>query len=74
MRRAILLLACALACSAGAQNRKPKPIKVGKPAPNFTLINQLGKKVQLAAFKKKTPKRGPRWVLIAFYPKAGTRG
>jgi len=75
MRLSILLsLLCALAIPAAAQEPKPKPIKIGKPAPDFKLKNQLGKQVQLAAFKKKTKKRGARWVLMAFYPKAGTPG
>lgn len=69
----LAMLLCLLACPlAAAEDQKKKPpITVGKPAPNFKLPNQLGKPVELAAFKKG---KAPRWVLLAFYPKSGTPG
>jgi thioredoxin-dependent peroxiredoxin len=44
------------------------PLKVGDPAPDFTLADQDGKAVTLAAALE----RGP--VILAFYPKAFTPG
>jgi thioredoxin-dependent peroxiredoxin len=42
-------------------------LKPGDPAPNFSLEDQNGKKVNLANFKG-------RKLLLYFYPKAGTSG
>jgi len=56
----------ALSVSAGAQ--APAPLKVGDPAPDFTLIGSDGKTYSLADY------RGKKAVVIAWFPKAFTQG
>ncbi len=46
-------LAFAGARPASAQDSKPKPAEVGKPAPDFTLTDTSGKEVKLSSFKDK---------------------
>jgi len=41
-------------------------LKVGDPAPDFTLPSQTGKPVALSSFK------GKKWVVVYFYPKDNT--
>lgn len=43
------------------------PLEVGKPAPEFKLMNQEGKPVKLKDFRGK-------WVVLYFYPKDFTSG
>jgi peroxiredoxin Q/BCP len=43
------------------------PLEIGRKAPDFTLLDQDGKKVKLSDFKGKT-------VVVFFYPKAMTPG
>ena len=69
-----LLLAAltAAACSASAQ-QAPAPnrtatLKVGDPAPDFTLVDQSRKKVTLSEF------HGKQNVVLAFYVLAFTGG
>ena len=57
---------CALTVSAAAQS--PAAIKVGDPAPDFTLTGSDGKTYSLADFRGKKP------VVIAWFPKAFTAG
>ena len=48
-----------------AQDEK-KELKEGDKAPDFTLKNQEGKKVTQSKIKE--------WIVLAFYPMAGTPG
>ena len=48
-----------------AQDEK-KELKEGDKAPDFTLKNQEGRKVTRSKIKE--------WIVLAFYPKAGTPG
>jgi peroxiredoxin len=52
----------------GQQPGEPSPLKVGDPAPNFTLTSTSGAKITLADFKGKNP------VVLAFFPAAFTGG
>ena len=55
--------------NAGAQPAAPKThLKVGDPAPNFTLTDTQGQKVSLSDFK------GKKGVVLAFYVLAFTGG
>ena len=59
---AIILIACALAPFASAQGQmREKPVGVGETAPDFTLVDQNGRKHSLAA------ERGKRPVVLVFY-------
>ena len=60
------LVVAALAVSAAAQS--PTALKVGDPAPDFTLAGSDGKTYSLADY------RGKKAVVIAWFPKAFTRG
>lgn len=51
------------ACGGNAEN-----LKVGDPAPNFTLEDAFNNKYTLSDYKGKNP------VVVYFYPKAGTAG
>lgn len=84
MRRTVFLLslaACALAAAAlvapaspaalaapDEPPAAPAEVKVGAPAPDFTLKDQEGKDVALSSFK------GKRTIVVAFYPKAFSPG
>jgi thioredoxin-dependent peroxiredoxin len=48
-------------------HRMAVQLKVGDKAPDFELVDQTGKKVKLASFRK-------RRVMVYFYPKADTPG
>ncbi len=50
-------------CGGNAEN-----LKVGSPAPNFTLQDAFGNKYTLSDYKGKSP------VVVYFYPKAGSPG
>ena len=50
------------------QEHLPKPIKVGNPAPDFTLSAHDGKSYTLSQFRDK------KNVVLAFYPKDFTGG
>ena len=67
-----VLLAASLTSGVGAANKPsetpPPKIKVGDMAPDFTLIDQNGKKVSLHDF------RGKKNVALAFYIFAFTGG
>ena len=52
----------------GQQPGDPAPLKVGDPAPNFTLSSTAGAKVTLSDFRGKNP------VVLAFFPAAFTGG
>lgn len=54
--------------SVGQQPGEPTPLKVGDPAPNFTLSSTTGGKVTLSDLKGKNP------VVLAFFPAAFTGG
>ena len=63
------LVACGLlAGSAAAQSPAPVELKVGDPAPDFTLPATDGKTYSLSK-----ELRG-KWVVIAWFPKAFTAG
>lgn len=74
----LLLLPMALAISVSAQQPAPSPtpqpappkthLKVGQPAPEFTLTDTEGKEVKLSDFKNK------KNVVLAFYVLAFTGG
>ena len=73
LKRTILILAVCLASAAGvfAQAAPTPPathLKVGMPAPDFTLTNTAGKPVKLSDFK------GKKTVVLAFYVLAFTGG
>ena len=68
-----LLAAAALvfassAATLGQQAGNPAPLKVGDPAPNFTLSSTAGAKVTPSSFEGKNP------VVLAFFPAAFTGG
>lgn len=66
---ALAFVACALtAGSAAAQNPAPAELKVGDPAPDFTLQATDGKTYTLSK-----DLRG-RWVVLGWFPKAFTAG
>ena len=71
MRRLEMLLLCAAAVASAQQVTPPKThLKVGDPAPDFTVsarMNTTGKDIKLSDFKG-------RKVLVFFYPKADTPG
>ena len=48
--------------------QETEPIKVGDKAPDFKIKNHEGKELTLSEAWKK------QWVVLAFYPKAGTPG
>ena len=62
---AVLSLAAGLV--AGARAETPMPA-VGQPAPDFALLGSDGKAHSLRSYKGRQP------VVLAFYPKAFTRG
>lgn len=66
MKRFLGMILCALSLTAGAfgqemKKETPKPMAVGDVAPDFTLTDQNGKSVSLAAAKGKSP------VVLVFY-------
>ena len=67
MRNVVLFVACA--GLALAQQAPPKThLKIGDPAPDFTLPSTGGKPVKLSDF------RGTKNVVLAFFPAAFTGG
>ena len=67
----VLSLVCPLAIAKDEKGEEKKvTIKVGQPAPDFTLKDHSGKDVKLSDLWKKKKKN----VLIAFYPKDFTGG
>ena len=65
----LALIACGLlAGTAGAQSPAPSELKVGDPAPDFTLQATDGKTYTLSK-----DLRG-RWVVLGWFPKAFTAG
>lgn len=70
----LLLIVCILAATVitGLAQADPKPptstLKVGDPAPEFTLTDTTGKPVKLSDF------RGKKNVVLAFYVLAFTGG
>ena len=74
MSKSLRLLPLALAAlgmlvgSAGAQNAAPSELKVGDPAPDFTLQATDGQTYTLSK-----DLRG-KWVVLAWFPKAFTAG
>lgn len=66
--RLAILAASLMAGVAFGQTQETKPLKVGDPAPDFSLTNHEGKAVKLSEF------RGQKWVVVAFYPKSHTPG
>lgn len=56
------------AVGADAEKDKKKEIKVGAKAPDFKLKGSDGKTYKLSDFK------GKKGVVIAWYPRAATRG
>jgi peroxiredoxin Q/BCP len=66
-RFALIALALALAAP-GARAQAPAELKVGDVAPDFSLQASDGKTYKLADF------RGKRAVVLAWFPKAATRG
>ena len=68
MSKMFLVTALAVALTAGAAAQQPAAeLKVGDPAPAFTLPGTDGKTHSLADYKGKT-------VIVAWYPAAGTPG
>lgn len=66
---ALLLMIVPLAATHSQQPAPPKThLKVGQPAPDFTLRDTEGKEVKLADFK------GKKNVVLAFYVLAFTGG
>ena len=63
---ALALSSCAAMLA--QQPGDPAPLKVGDPAPNFTLSSTMGGKVTLSDFQGKNP------VVVAFFPAAFTGG
>ena len=65
-----VLWAAALAGGLAAQNAAPPKthLKVGDPAPDFTLMSTAGQPVKLSDF------RGKSAVVLAFFPAAFTGG
>jgi cytochrome oxidase Cu insertion factor (SCO1/SenC/PrrC family) len=64
MRRIVLLAALALSTAglaSAAETPRARPVAVGETAPDFTLQDQNGQKVGLAA------SRGQRPVVLVFY-------
>jgi len=66
-RRSLLWLACAFA-PAAAQTPPQTHLKLGDPAPDFTLPSIAGKPVTLSDYRGKQP------VVLAFFPAAFTGG
>ena len=65
----LMLVFCFVAAGSMAQQpATPSPLKVGDPAPDFTLTSHNGKQVKLSEFK------GKKNVVLAFYIKASTGG
>lgn len=65
----LALIACGLfAGSSGAQSAAPGELKVGDPAPDFTLSATDGKTYTLSK-----DLRG-RWLVLGWFPKAFTAG
>jgi len=67
-----LMLGLVFSVAASAQQAAPQPlvtnVKVGDPAPDFTLPDHTGKQVKLSDFK------GKKNVVLAFYVAAFTAG
>jgi len=65
-------VALVFSVAASAQQAAPQPlvsnVKVGDPAPDFTLSDHTGKQVKLSDFK------GKKNVVLAFYVAAFTAG
>jgi thioredoxin-dependent peroxiredoxin len=67
--RIVLMAACFTMAAAAAFAQSPAPeLKVGDPAPNFSLEASDGKTYTLSDFK------GDQVVVLAWFPKAFTRG
>jgi hypothetical protein len=66
-RRSLLWLACAFTPVA-AQAPPQTHLKLGDPAPDFTLPSTAGKPVSLSEYRGKQP------VVLAFFPAAFTGG
>lgn len=64
----LAILACGLAGPAAAQSATPVELKVGDPAPDFTLQATDGKTYTLSK-----DLRG-KWVVLGWFPKAFTAG
>jgi len=67
-----LVFSVAASAQQGAQQNAPAPlmsnVKIGDPAPDFTLPDHTGKQVKLSDFK------GKKNVVLAFYVLAFTAG
>lgn len=68
IRRSLFTLAAALPLLAQMPTPPKTHLKVGDPAPDFTLPSTAGKPVTLSSFK------GQKNVVLAFYPAAFTGG
>jgi peroxiredoxin Q/BCP len=68
MKRLMCAAALALACALNTTAQAPVELKVGDTAPDFTLQASDGKTYKLADF------RGKKAVVVAWFPKAATRG
>jgi peroxiredoxin len=69
MKFLIPLLAVAALAPALQETRSPKVklVQVGQDAPHFRLNDQAGKAVTVGG-------ESERWTVLAFFPKAATRG
>ena len=65
---AVLALAFSVAGNAQQQQQLMTKVKIGHPAPDFTLPDHTGKQVKLSDF------RGKKNVVLAFYVLAFTAG
>jgi peroxiredoxin Q/BCP len=68
MRTTLLVLLVLAVVSTAAVGQSSTELKVGDPAPNFTLKASDGKTYSLSEFK------GKKAVVVAWFPKAFTRG
>ncbi|HAA68021.1 MAG TPA: hypothetical protein DCE55_02665 [Planctomycetaceae bacterium] len=68
MRKLMLTCVLGLILSAGGYDANAADLKVGDPAPEFTLKGSDGKTYKLSSFK------GKQAVVLAWFPKAFTGG